>query len=235
MVSPKTTSDPTTTAEKALKKAVRDFWSLRESKGIEQAIRGGTQLATIETVVVDLITATGVKNADVRTRTHLQLPGYFRSEKRWDLLVVSDEQLVAAIEFKSQVGSTGKNANNRAEEAIGSATDLWTAHREGRFGTSPRPFVGYFFLLEDSDEVNTEVKNAEPYFEVDPVFRGASYAKRYEILLRRLVAERLYTAACLTLTADTKPASVSHPAEDLSFRRFAASLEGHALTFVRSQ
>ena len=33
-----------------------------------------------------------------------QLPGYYRSEKKWDLIVVSNGQLVTAMEFKSQVG-----------------------------------------------------------------------------------------------------------------------------------
>jgi hypothetical protein len=43
----------------------------------------------------------------------------------------------------------GNNFNSRSEEAIGSATDIWVAYREGRFGKKPAPFLGYFFLLED--------------------------------------------------------------------------------------
>ena len=63
---------------------------------------------------------------------HVDLPGYFRSEKQWDLLVVADGNLLASIEFKSQVGpSFGNNYNNRTEEALGCATDLWAAYREG--------------------------------------------------------------------------------------------------------
>ena len=70
--------------------------------------------------------------------------------------MVSDGQLVTAMEFKSQVGpSFGNNFNNRSEEAIGSATDIWVAYREGRFGKTPTPFLGYFFLLEDCDRVKT--------------------------------------------------------------------------------
>jgi len=63
----------------------------------------------------------------------LELPGYYRSEKKWDLIALSGGELVAAMEFKSQVGpSFGNNFNNRCEEAIGSATDFWVAFREGR-------------------------------------------------------------------------------------------------------
>lgn len=114
--------------------------------------------------------------------------------------MVANGQLVTAIEFKSQVGpSFGNNFNNRVEEAIGNATDIWTAYREGRFGQAPRPFLGYFFLLEDTPKVHVPVKVVEPYFAVDPVFKDASYAARYEMLCRRLLRERQYDAACLTL------------------------------------
>src|SRR5438105_5947938 len=115
----------------------------------------------------------GLGSSTFRTRTALELPGYFRATKKWDLIVVSEGQLVLAMEFKSQAGkSIGNNVNNRSEEAVGSAKDIWIAFREGRFGKSPTPFLGYFFLLEDRDSVKTPVGNKEPYFPVDPVFRG---------------------------------------------------------------
>ena len=51
------------------------------------------------------------------------------------MLVIDRDQLIAALEFKSQVGpSFGNNFNNRTEEAIGTAHDLWTAYREGALG-----------------------------------------------------------------------------------------------------
>ena len=107
-------------------------------------------MGALEVLVSDILCEAGLNKIDVKTRTALELPGYYRSEKKWDLIVVSDGQLVTAMEFKSQVGpSFGNNFNNRSEEAIGSATDIWVAYREGRFGKTPTPFLGYFFLLED--------------------------------------------------------------------------------------
>lgn len=132
-----------------------------------------------------------------------------------------------------------KRKNNRSEEAVGSAKDLWTAYREGRFGTNaPPPFLGYLFLLEDRDSVKLPVTNKEPYFEVDPVFRGAerpgkmlpakylgvTYAERYELLCRRLVMERIYTSACFLMATNTTPTVISQLAHDLTFARFAAAL-----------
>jgi hypothetical protein len=158
----------------------------------------------------------------------LELPGYYRPEKKWDLLVVSGGQLVTAVEFKSQVGpSFGNNYNNRVEEAIGNATDIWTAFRERRLGPT-RPFLGYFFLLEDDPAVHRPVRPSEPYFPVDPIFANASYAERYEVLCQRLVYERLYDGACLTLAANATPTRVSHPAAELDFRQFVAKIQGHA-------
>jgi hypothetical protein len=193
-------------------------------------------MGAMEVLVADILAEAGLEKLDVKTRTALELPGYYRSEKKWDLIVVSNGQLVTAMEFKSQVGpSFGNNFNNRSEEAIGSATDIWVAYREGRFGKPPAPFLGYFFLLEDCDKVKTPVRNKEPYFKVDPVFEKASYSKRYELLSRRLVLERVYSAACLVMATNSPKTQITQPAEDLSFQRFVAALRGHVVTFLGSQ
>ncbi len=109
-------------------------------------------------------------------------------------------QFLAGIEFKSQVGSFGNNYNNRTEEAIGSACDLWAAYREGAFKPSARPWLGYLMLLEHAPESTRPVRAQEPHFKVFPEFKKASYAKRYEILLTKLVRERLYDSACFLLS-----------------------------------
>jgi len=73
--------------------------------------------------------------ARVHQTADVSLPGYYRCMKKWDLLVEHEGYLVAAIELKSQVGpSFGNNLNNRTEEAIGSAVDLWRSYEGGTFG-----------------------------------------------------------------------------------------------------
>jgi Restriction endonuclease XhoI len=234
--------------DKRLQKAVQSYWDARgknKEKQIEGGkidagtrgeVTGGAQMGAMEVLVADILFDAGLKKLDVKTRTALELPGYYRAEKKWDLIVVSEGQLVTAMEFKSQVGpSFGNNFNNRSEEAIGSATDIWVAFREGRFGKTPAPFLGYFFLLEDCDRVKTPVRNKEPYFEVDPVFKKASYSRRYELLARRLVLERVYSGACLVMATNSPHTKITQPAEDLNFRRFTAALRGHVVTFLGSQ
>lgn len=146
--------------------------------------------------------------------------------------------LFAGIEFKSQAGpSYGNNFNNRVEEAIGSATDLWTAYREGAFKLSQRPWLGYFMLLEDEPRSTSPVPVQELHFKVFEEFRDASYARRYQLFCERLVRERLYDATCF-LMSDREhglKGNYSEPAEELSFRNFAISLMGRAQAYARER
>jgi hypothetical protein len=219
-----------------VQEAVQAFWDDRKRQQAKQikagridagtrgAVTGGTQMGALELVVHDILVAAGLDRVHVKTRTGLELPGYYRPEKKWDLLAVTDDRLVMAIEFKSQVGpSFGNNFNNRTEEAIGNAEDIWTAYREGRFGHHPPPFLGYLFLLEDCPKVHAPVT---------PALKNSSYAQRYEVLCDRLLLERKYNAACLILATNADPTRATSPSHALSFSTFAAAVHAHARFFV---
>jgi hypothetical protein len=181
-------------------------------------------------LVAQIVHDTGVEDAAVFREKVIELPGFFRPTKQWDTLIIVDGKLLAAIELKSQVGpSFGNNFNNRAEEAIGSAVDLWTAYRDGAFAGSPRPWLGYLFLLEDCERSRSPVSVSEPHFPVFPEFQGASYAKRYELLCRKLIRERHYTAAAFLTSPKEEGLRGAYrdTSEELSFADFAASLVGH--------
>jgi hypothetical protein len=130
-----------------------------------------------------------------------------------------------------QVGpSFGNNFNNRAEEALGTAVDLWTAYREGAFGDeAPRPFVGWLILVEDAPESRSPVRDSSPHFPTIPEFRGASYLQRYNILCRKLAQERLYTTA--TILASPRVAATTGEFVELSeltgLKTFITSFAGH--------
>ena len=69
-----------------------------------------------------LITEAGMPKECIFRKKAVELPGFFRPTKEWDLLVVRERTLIAAIKAKSKVGpSFGNNFNNRTEEAMGSA------------------------------------------------------------------------------------------------------------------
>lgn len=194
--------------QKALE-AVKAFWGNREAarqkqiesgkadQGERAGVTGGKNMDGFLSLVLDIIKANGLAHAEVhQNRAMLTLPGYFRPTKLWDLLVMYKGELIAAIELKSQVGpSFGNNFNNRTEEAIGTAHDLWTAYREGAFGKQPRPFVGWLIMVEDAPKSRSPVRDSSPHFSVFEEFKGASYLKRYDLLCQRLIQEQLYTTA----------------------------------------
>jgi Restriction endonuclease XhoI len=227
-----------------LRSAIRHFWRTRQRQarkqgsktgtrdaGARTAVTGGRQMDGFTALVRRQLRANGLPEATVFCRRRIELPGWYRPEKQWDLLAVSDGELLAAIEFKSHVGSFGNNYNNRTEEAVGSATDLWAAYREGAFKPSARPWLGYMMLLEEAPGSTRAVRAREPHFRVFPEFRDSSYQKRYEILLTKLVRERLYDSACLLLSSarDGSKGDCREPAPELSFDKFMASLLARAI------
>ena len=188
-------------------------------------------------LIADLVKDAGVDGASVFSHRKgvTYLPGFFRANKSWDLLVVADGCLLACVEFKSQVGSFGNNFNNRAEESIGNAHDFWTAYRDGAFRESPRPWLGYFMLLEDAPKSTSSVAVYEPHFSVFDEFRDTSYAQRYELLCVKLLRERLYDGACLILS-DSKAGmkgAYTEPNAEAGLSRFAASLAAHIQAHVQ--
>jgi hypothetical protein len=228
-------------------KAVAHYWKTRATQrqkqetggkadqGLRSAVTGGAQMDGFIDLFTELIRQAGIPLRYVFRKKSVELPGFFRPTKEWDLLVIRDQTLIAAIEAKSQVGpSFGNNFNNRTEEAMGSALDLWTAFRERAYLDSPQPFLGYFFMLEDCEASNRPVSVKEPHFKVFPEFVGASYLRRYEFFCRKLVLERHYTASAFITSSiqDGPNGFFKTPADDLSVYRFAKILVAHVATFL---
>lgn len=224
-------------------KAVAHYWQTRATQrkkqeksgkadqGSRSAVTGGAHMDGFVTLFANLIVQGGIPERFIFRKKTIELPGFFRPTKEWDLVVVRDRVLIVAIEAKSQVGpSFGNNFNNRTEEAMGSALDLWTAYREKAYLDSPQPFLGYFFMLEDCEAANRPVSVQEPHFKVFPEFVGASYMRRYELFCRKLVLERHYTSSAYITSSATEGVQgvFNTPASDLSIERFAKSLVAHA-------
>jgi hypothetical protein len=232
--------------QKHVADAVSHYWRTRQNQtkkqstsgrmdqGARSAVTGGAQMDGFIQLICELVVDAGVDKKNIFFKKSLELPGFFRPTKEWDLLVVKDDQLIIALEAKSQVGpSFGNNFNNRTEEAIRSALDLWTAYREGAFNKTVKPWLGYMFLLEDSEASRRPVKVREPHFKVFPEFVNASYAKRYELFCRKLMRERHYNVASFLLSNREKGLNGQYqePADDLTFEIFAKSLTAHAAAY----
>jgi hypothetical protein len=86
-------------------------------------------------------------------------------------------------------------------------------------------------LLEDCEGSTRPIKKLEePHFPVLPDFKGASYEKRYELLLNKLVLEKLFDGAALLLTRRPPEITPYREPETLGLRRFLAGLAGHVQT-----
>ncbi len=233
--------------EARLAEAVSHYWSTLHSqanrqsagdadRGNRSAVTGGKQMDGFRDLVSWLLAVNGMDDGSIYDRNRRELPGYFRPTKDWDMVVVHNGHLIAAIEFKSHRGpSFGNNFNNRVEEALGSATDLWTAYREEACGgLQPRPWLGWMMLLEDSPGSTSSVRVAAPHFPVRREFVGASYADRYKVMLRKFVAEKLYDGVALLLTneRDGLHGRYTEPESDLAMKSLLASLAGHAAAYL---
>lgn len=229
--------------DKKAHEAVMAFWGNREKakqkqieagvtdQGERSGVTAGKNMDGFVALVIDLVKGNGLSHAEIHIkRSVVTLPGYFRPTKQWDLVVLNEGRLVAAVELKSQVGpSFGNNFNNRTEEAIGTAHDLWTAYREGAFGKQARPFLGWLMLVEDASKSRSPVKDRSPHFPIFPEFDVASYLTRYDLLCQKLIQEQLYTSA--SVMASPRDASDSGAFSDMSdmtsLKSFVTTFAGH--------
>jgi len=124
--------------ENRVRRAVQHFWRTRRKQaqlqgrktgrrdtGSRAAVTGGKQIDGFINLMRELLIESELPQDSIHVRKReVVLPGWFRPTKEWDLVAVVDGELLAVIEFKSQVGSFGNNFNNRTEEAIGTATKV---------------------------------------------------------------------------------------------------------------
>ncbi len=208
--------------------AVEFFWQAKGAgtgaqEGKRTSVVSGKNLDGFLAVARSVAAHCGIPESSVHTsgKKFLTLPGFYRPIKNWDVVVVHNYRLLAAIEFKSQAGSFGNNFNNRCEEALGNVTDLRAAYEKGLYHPErhkaaglnsdlpdPRsPFLGYLMLLEDCEGSTNTVKTDSPHYVLDPQFDGSSYADRYKIFCERLMSRRLYESASLILSPSSRSES----------------------------
>ena len=139
--------------------------------------------------------------------------------------------MLAIVELKSITGDNpGQNFNNRTDEALGQAMDVWTAVERGIIDSPLRPWLGYFMLIEDNEPWNRPAAARRAVWPADPVFNGASASDRAAIFFDRMVRERLLDAACVAM-ADRTTGDVRYKQDGLSFQAFAAAMYGRCLQF----
>ena len=223
--------------------AIKHFWDIRNKQknrqqdkkvqdtGNRSAVTGGKQLDGFLNLFATVARDIGVPQNCIYLKSN-HIPGYFRPTKDWDMLIITPSgKLVAILELKSQVGSFGNNFNNRTEEALGSAIDLWTAYREKAYPNQAAPWLGYLMLVEQSEKSTKTVRIKAPHFKVFPEFQNTSYIDRYHILCQKLMLERHYSNCCLLWSKS----DYSFDAVDvsLSIETFLYAFIGHLTGYLQ--
>ena len=223
---------------KKLADAAAFYWRTRSRQGDAQKERGvtdagtrgqvtgGRHLDAFARLIQEICIKAGFEESEIFFDREVPVPGYYRPQKNWDVVVLRDGKLIAAVELKSQSGSFGNNFNNRSEEVLGVSRDFWIAYRERAFGVAEAPWLGYFFFLEESPDSDKAVSLARSPLAPLAVFQGTSYLRRYEILCERLMLERDYTATALVVS-DKATSSVRDGGEVVGAMKFFKSLYSH--------
>jgi type II restriction enzyme len=219
--------------------AILDMYVRMDAAAQDQAARGGSDQGAraevtsgkhmdeiAEIIVTDLIREGFDSKGFHFLGNEMYIPGWFRATKNWDILAFDEESLISAIELKSINSSFGNNLNNRAEEAVGSATDAAYAIDADLIGSHDAPPVlGYALVVRECASSKKKPRLTSPYYAPDEVFSDTSYLDRFEILCKRLQQKRLYQAVWLAY-ADTDNGTVREPDEAMTYEKFIASIAG---------
>jgi hypothetical protein len=226
-----------TATRQDLETAISAYWGARSAQreqsairgavgaGTAGSVRGGKHFDAIATLLAKFFLDAGYEPADIRvsTRQRLELPGYYRPQKQRDVVVAFRDTLVAAFELKALGGpSYGNNYNNRVEEALGSAVDLRRASLAD-FYPGEKPWLGYFFIMEDGEGSRRPVSTAKGAFPVEDIWHGASYQDRFGIFCQRLMDEGLYDSVCYITSSAAEP-TPGEPVASLDWRHFSAAV-----------
>ncbi|MEU8397991.1 PaeR7I family type II restriction endonuclease [Nonomuraea sp. NPDC048892] len=207
-------------------KALDVFWTNRDTKSVQANLH----MKGFEDLVRQELIKAGIPPKCIFAGKPY-LPGYYRARKQWDLVVICEDVLVAAIEFKSQLGSVAKNINNRFEEALGTATDTRAAQEYNTAFGPLAPWLGYVFILQEDDETTQKNRETHAKFDVDSDFPGMSYEDRYREMIRRFLLKEVYDAGWfLTTTYIDSIRTHKEPLSMASYAAFAAALVGRVET-----
>lgn len=193
----------------------------RGQEGRRSAVTGGRHLSSVNQLVVDEILAAGATGLRIHLNRGATLPGFYRATKSWDLVLTQDEMPLLAVEYKSMLGSEGKNLNNRADEIFGMAED--TRQAELNKLLPPQMRRAYIFVMADNPDTTKKVGVSRTLGKTDSIFDGASYLARMAIMLRRMRETGLFHMTWAVAVRE-EPFSWHEPDPAVGWDRFSADL-----------
>lgn len=227
-----------------MKKALLNSYKLRKKAeevqmekgtvdvGLRSQVTSGKHMDEIALLVSQDLIQMGVDEDEIHCKKKdVEIPGWFRATKQWDILAFKDGQLITGIELKSISGSYGNNLNNRVEEAIGEAIDAKYASDRGLLNRVTPPLMAYALIVKKDSESSSKCKKpTSHYFDIDPVFEDTSYLDRFRIMCERLRRESIYGAVWFAIV-DPEKGTVEEPVKELSYETFLAEIRGRVEAF----
>ncbi|WP_257461319.1 PaeR7I family type II restriction endonuclease [Archangium lipolyticum] len=186
-------------------------------------------------LVSRIVADNDLPNARVHTSHEMKLPGFFTPARKWDMVVMHEGRLVAALGIRAWAGPPSEHGLvAMAEEAICTGKEMDTLSRQQAFGSGLRPWFGWLVLLKDSPAITQPAPATATFFRLLPEYRNSSQAERCERLLRELERHRLFDACSLLLCNEERkqPGYYREPTRDLGIKRFLTHLAGHTSVFA---
>ena len=174
-----------------LEESIKQFHTIRTSTSDNRANAcSGKSLAKVEQTIIDYIKQKCDDDPDIKyyTGRKASLPGHFRSNKDWDIVIKQYGELKCAIELKSMLSSFGNNFNNRLEECLGCGYDLKKSYESYK---KEYPMICYLIFIPDNKE-SRKLRSD-----------GESYITKFKELCQKVVQDNLYRQALVvTYTVD---------------------------------
>jgi hypothetical protein len=128
--------------ETKTRSAVKQFWSSWRKSGTKRPMVGG--MDGFAALVADIVHANGLTRANVLQQGRpVSLPGHFSPTQSWDIVVVNQGRLIAAIKLDPVPGELiAKHADYCCKEVLSVAIELRAAYRRHIFGETRQPFAG---------------------------------------------------------------------------------------------
>ncbi|MFB7275422.1 serine/threonine-protein kinase [Streptomyces sp. NPDC056244] len=209
----------------ALKEASRNFWAERRHVERLKAPGSDSNMARASAVLrrwdhlaqamVDALVERGVDRSWIQVGRDAQLPSaYGLGGSAWDLVVRKDGIPLAAASFTQLGGQPGSmnNLNNRIQDLTSVAYSV-RQHDDHDF----QPYLGLFFILEESDRVNTPTRRRG---ENGAAYSGPSHKQRLAETFAQFHSDGLYDAIAYVSSTNEENPSLYEPRSDMSIEGF---------------
>ena len=187
-------------------RAVAHYWEMRATQrdkqrqagradqGLRSAVTGGAHMDGFIDLFTELIVATGIPTSCVHRSKNVELPGFFRPTKEWDLLVIREKasrchrgEIPSRSVFWQQLQQSHRGSDGKCPRFLDRVPGT-------RLFCCPQPFLatsspGRLLRIQPTGQRSRTALQG-----ISGVCRRLVSTAGYEFFCRKLVLEKHYTA-----------------------------------------